>query len=317
VLLTSSTPPLLWNLGCFLSCLRNERALTLFYALWYKIFNNAWGAMIGGKNLASPWIAWIESEFMRIRRINSLSRARFFFLFLFLFELLFLIFTAFSLPGLISSPAQESPLPQLSLAGVIVSENASSSLAVLKNENTGSTVILRVGENILGLTLVEVFENRVILRKGNQTFQIFLGRGSLVKAQEMPPQNPAEVILPPREDDSKREESEMSVTKKEFIRAEVLRRLETEWPVIVNETRFLPNLVEGRVSGFKITNLPEKTILSDMGIQKNDIIKEVNGIELNDMQAVFSLYNQFKDESRFEVSLERNGKLIRFLYILK
>lgn len=273
--------------------------------------------MIGGKNLASPWIAWIESEFMRIRRINSLSRARFFFLFLFLFELLFLIFTAFSLPGLISSPAQESPLPQLSLAGVIVSENASSSLAVLKNENTGSTVILRVGENILGLTLVEVFENRVILRKGNQTFQIFLGRGSLVKAQEMPPQNPAEVILPPREDDSKREESEMSVTKKEFIRAEVLRRLETEWPVIVNETRFLPNLVEGRVSGFKITNLPEKTILSDMGIQKNDIIKEVNGIELNDMQAVFSLYNQFKDESRFEVSLERNGKLIRFLYILK
>ena len=109
----------------------------------------------------------------------------------------------------------------------------------------------------------------------------------------------------------------MNVTKKEFIRAEVLRRFEAEWPVIVNETRFLPNLVEGKVSGFKITNLPQKTILSDVGIQKNDIIKEVNGMELNDMQAIFSLYSQFKDESRFEVSLERNGKLIRFLYILK
>jgi len=208
-------------------------------------------------------------------------------------------------------------LPQLSLVGVIVSEDASSSLAVLKNENTGNTVILRVGENISGLTLVEVFENRVILRKGNQTFQIFLGRGSLVKAQEMPPQNLPEVILPPREKESKKEESEMNVTKKEFIRAEVLRRFEAEWPVIVNETRFLPNLVEGKVSGFKITNLPQKTILSDVGIQENDIIKEVNGMELNDMQAIFSLYSQFKDESRFEVSLERNGKLIRFLYILK
>jgi len=38
---------------------------------------------------------------------------------------------------------------------------------------------------------------------------------------------------------------------------------------------------------------------------------------LNDMDAIFSLYNQLKDESRFEVSVERNGKLLRILYLLK
>jgi type II secretory pathway component PulC len=79
----------------------------------------------------------------------------------------------------------------------------------------------------------------------------------------------------------------------------------------------VPNVVGGKASGFKITNLPEKTILSDMGILKNDIIKRINGAELNDMDAIFSLYNQLKDESRFEVSVERNGKLLRILYVLK
>jgi type II secretory pathway component PulC len=177
--------------------------------------------------------------------------------------------------------------------------------------------MLRVGENILGLTLVQVFENRVILQKENQTFQIFLGRGSLVKAQETPPQNSVEPVPLPKEDDSKSEESNINTAKKEFNRENVLRRLEAEWSVIVNETRFVPNIVEGKAQGLKITNLPEKTILSDMGILKNDIIKGVNGVELNDMEDIFLLYNQFKDESRFEVSVERNGKLLRILYILK
>jgi type II secretory pathway component PulC len=107
------------------------------------------------------------------------------------------------------------------------------------------------------------------------------------------------------------------MAKKEFVREDVLKRLEAEWPVIVNETRFVPNIVEGKTSGFKITNLPEKTILSDMGILKNDIIKGINGVELNDMDTIFSLYNQLKDESRFEVSMERNGKSLRILYVLK
>jgi general secretion pathway protein C len=254
---------------------------------------------------------------MTTRRAKFLWGARFCFPSSIFFGFLLLILTSFCLPGLTCGQAEEKPLPPLSLVGVVVSGDASSSLAILKNEASGRTVMVKVGENILGLTLVKVFENRVILQKENQTFQIFLGRGSLAKAQEIPPQNPVEPVPPPKEDDSKSEASDVSMTKKEFVREEVLKRLEAEWPVIVNETKFVPNVVEGKTSGFKITNLPEKTILSDMGILKNDIIKEVNGVELNDMGTVFSLYNTLKDESRFEISMERNGKSLRILYVLK
>jgi len=251
--------------------------------------------------------------------MKYIRRVRFGFIFLILFEFLFLISTSSNSSGKALPWAEENPLPPLSLIGVIISENASSSLAILKNEKTGKMVMLRVGENILGLTLVQVFENRIVLQKENQNFQIFLGRGSLVRAQETPPEKPVQINEPPLKqgdilEDKKIESNPM---KRELIKSEVLRRLEEEWSKIVNETKFVPNLVEGKVSGFKITSLPERTILSEVGIHKNDIIKEVNGVELNDMDTIFSLYNKFKDENHFEVSVEREGKLLRLLYILK
>jgi len=35
------------------------------------------------------------------------------------------------------------------------------------------------------------------------------------------------------------------------------------------------------------------------------------------VEKLFTLYNKFKDETQFEVIVERNGKLIRLFYILK
>jgi type II secretory pathway component PulC len=49
----------------------------------------------------------------------------------------------------------------------------------------------------------------------------------------------------------------------------------------------------------------------------NDIIKEVNGVELNDMETLFGLFNRFRDDDQFEVTIERQKRIYRVLYILK
>lgn len=48
----------------------------------------------------------------------------------------------------------------------------------------------------------------------------------------------------------------------------------------------------------------------------NDIVKEVNGIKMNDMNTLFRLYNELKD-NEIKVRVERNGKSFYILYILK
>lgn len=217
-----------------------------------------------------------------------------------------------------ASDEQEISLPSLALIGVVVSNDASSSVATLQNKQTGLIKTLRIGEKILDFTLDQVFENRVILKKGERSFQILLGKGSVIRAVEPVQRKPPEVQTPVLNDRPVESPGlDPNIIRKEFNRAEVERRLEREWAEILEKTRFVPNMVNGNVSGFKILNFPENTILTDIGIVKNDVIKEINGVELNNMAMIFDLYDRFKNDNQFNVSILRGGKLLRILYLLK
>jgi len=235
-----------------------------------------------------------------------------------LFTFLFLIPVSFSSQRISVSNEQEIRLPSLALIGVVVSKDASSSVATLQNKQTGKIYTLRIGERILEFTLDQVFNNRIILKKGERSFQILLGKGSVLKAVQPVQRKPAEVQIPLPED--KPVESpglDPNIIRKEFNRSEVERRLEREWAEILEKTRFVPNMLEGNISGFKILNFPENTILTEIGIVKNDVIKEINGVELNNVSMIFDLYDRFKNDSEFNVSILRGGKLLRILYLLK
>ena len=241
---------------------------------------------------------------------------------LFFLLFLFLISGSFAYQGITSSRGSDPRSSSLLLIGVIVSKDPSSSLAVLKDTRSGNTVMIRIGEKILDLELTHVFKNRIVLQKNNSTFQIFLGRGSLVSLRERPKTNqkkvprPPEAVKPP-EKPGERGRPEDRIIKKEFNRAEIQKRLEAEMPMIMKEARFVPNLVDGEMVGIKITRLPKRSVIRTVGINVNDIIKEVNGVELNDMETLFGLFNRFRDDDEFEVTVERQGRLYRILYILK
>jgi general secretion pathway protein C len=231
----------------------------------------------------------------------------------------FLVFsTIFSLQRAVTAQEQGGRLPRLSLVGIIVSEDTSASVAILKNEQTGQIQMLSVGEKILDFTLSQVLKNHIVLTRGEETYRIFLGRGQITRTQA-PPQKKPEVTPPlaPEKKPVEQQEPESDVIRMEFNRAEIERKLEEDLPLIMQETRFVPNMVDGRVSGFRITGLPEQSILSQVGIRRNDIIKEINDVELDSVEGMFDLYMKFKDESRFEVTIERSGKIVHILYILR
>jgi len=211
------------------------------------------------------------------------------------------------------------PLPPLTLVGVVLSKDASSSIAILKNEQTGQTIMLQTGEKILDLTLSQVLENHVVFKRGQQTFNIYLGRGRMTRALEPTPEiPPAQAQQPePEVKPEESEEAEGRVIRMEFDRAEMEKRIEAEMTLIMKESRFVPNMEDGVVSGFRIINLPSQSVISRVGIRKNDIIKKINDVELNSVEGLFDLYMRFKDESRFEVTIERNGRTFRILYTLK
>jgi len=258
-----------------------------------------------------------EVEHINKVRMNFFKKVGLFSVSLILFAFLFLTSSSFSFSEIPASEENEKNIPSLSLIGVMVSEDASSSIAILKNEENGKTIILTIGESIFDLKLIHVFENRIILKKDDKNFQIFLGRRNIHTVDEDIPKHLKEIGEVGRNEDFLENNQHIPKSTREFVRSELKKRVEREWPLIIKETRVVPNHIDGKISGFRIINLPKEGIISEIGINKNDVIKEVNGIELNDIATLYRLYSTLKVKNHFDVCIERNGKLFYQLYILK
>ena len=87
--------------------------------------------------------------------------------------------------------------------------------------------------------------------------------------------------------------------------------------MIIRETKVVPNYVDGKIDGFKVISLPKNSIASEVGIHKEDVTKEINGIKLNNLSALLMLYRKVAEVERYVVLIERNNRLIRQVYILK
>ena len=203
------------------------------------------------------------------------------------------------------------------LIGVIFSKT-SSSLAVLQNKANGKTVMITIGDTLCGRELVQVLDQGIILEKQGETHLILLGRSELVSLAEATKKHESS-------SDSIRQSDDIIVDRqlnngaqrKKFIKSEIEHRVKQEWTIIMKETRLIPHYSNGKMSGVKVISMPKAGVISEIGIHRNDVIRAVNGVEIDDFSTLISLFNEVSIENRFEVLIERNGKLFRHIFILE
>ena len=200
----------------------------------------------------------------------------------------------------------------------MISGKPSESFAIFDDEQSGTIRMINIGEKISGLTLTQIYENRIVLQKDEANFVIFMGRNTIVRTNPKVQKEPeVSQIADQKQLPAIETPKNSNVIRKELKRKEVKERLNKEWESIIRDARFIPNTVDGSIQGFKITSLPKRSIISEIGIRKNDILREINGVELNNMATLFTLYTDLASENEFELVLERDGKTIQYIYIIK
>jgi len=202
----------------------------------------------------------------------------------------------------------------MTLVGVIVSRNAESSMALLKEDGSDQSVMLKVGEKVGGFTLLRVHRNRIVLEKNTSMYQLFMNAGAL-KMLSSGGKKPPEPEIPSNSHLSP--ESEPVSEERTFPRSEVLQRLQDELPRIMQETRFIPYTKEGQVLGFKLIRIPEESPLTEIGLRPDDIVLEINGVLLDSVSTILGLYTKLRNANRIEVRLRRAGIALRLSYVLK
>jgi general secretion pathway protein C len=75
--------------------------------------------------------------------------------------------------------------------------------------------------------------------------------------------------------------------------------------------------VTGEVIGYRVVDFQPNSIFSQLGIQRMDLIKSVNGEPVDTPQKAMELFNMFKSASNIKMNVERGGRVETLDYTVK
>lgn len=77
---------------------------------------------------------------------------------------------------------------------------------------------------------------------------------------------------------------------------------------VMSEVRMLPAFVEGRWQGLRATWVKEGSWLAELGLQRGDVIRAVNGRPLDGLESSMAVLAELPTRQEVEVELDRNGQ---------
>ena len=76
---------------------------------------------------------------------------------------------------------------------------------------------------------------------------------------------------------------------------------------VAMQARIVPAFKDGVATGFKLFSIRPDSIYSKIGIQNGDVIRRINGFEINSPDKALEAYAKLKEASHIEIEIDRNG----------
>lgn len=195
------------------------------------------------------------------------------------------------------------------LIGTVTDSEGRIRFAAIEIEKTKEQSLYKLNDIVLGARIVKIERNRALLLRDGKTEVLEVdfskenarGAAGLLK--------PRVASSAPMADVSKISESEYAVSQR-YLNAQLqnMNRLLTE-------ARAIPNInKDGITDGFKVFSIKKGSIFDKIGFENHDVIKRINGIELDSAEKGLELFQALRNERNFEVDLVRRSqkKSLRF-----
>lgn len=207
----------------------------------------------------------------------------------------------------IDTPPVASQLP-LKLEGTLVHANPKKSVATITVKSKNEAKSFMVDADIEGMAKVTKIERRkVIFRNLNSQRLEFIEipRDSTVTF------GVKETVTGGSDEVQRKGEFEFSMRRSEVL------KYTADLGTVLQQARMIPNIIPGsggRVDGFRFVAIQPNSIYEKLGFKPMDVIRTVNGEPVNSPTKAMELYNALKQEGRFSIGVERNGREESFKY---
>lgn len=76
---------------------------------------------------------------------------------------------------------------------------------------------------------------------------------------------------------------------------------------LLKQARIEPNVVDGKTDGFAVRMVQPKSLLAQFGLQRGDVIRQVNGMDLDSPEKALQIFQQLREARNINVNVVRNG----------
>jgi general secretion pathway protein C len=214
-------------------------------------------------------------------------------------------------PDMSAEPVRTSL--RLKLLGTLVSTAAGWSIGSILDLNNQKSSTVMVGDRVQNAEVLSIERDRVIIANNGRREYIGAEPGDAA-----PPPPPIATTRPVSEPAGGNQPYGAGIkalddTNYEVPRNEVDRAL-ANLNDLAMQARIVPAFKDGQAEGFKLFSIRPDSLYSKIGIVNGDVIKRINGFEMNSPEKALEVYTKLKDANRIDIELDRNGQTMRKTY---
>jgi len=200
---------------------------------------------------------------------------------------------------------KDSPLlRRYELNGVIILPK-NRSIALIRKAGSKESTSYRVGDSIEQMEVVKIEQKAVHIRSGDRTVILpMYYRYTAKKAAKSGP--------PPVRERNVTEYEGSRRVQKVLSRSDVEDKVFSKVNEILTQIAISPYMQDGQMEGLRLMRVPQGNIVYELGGRSGDLVKRVNGHELNQIDQMYKLWENIKDDSKITVDLERNKQIYSF-----
>jgi general secretion pathway protein C len=205
---------------------------------------------------------------------------------------------------------------RVKLLGTLLAGLPEWSIASIQDVVTLKTATYMKGDKIQNAEVLEIERQRVIILNNNRREFIDgnAGDGSMAPvAMPMAPVMPAANTGAPPSVALGTTIKQVSENEYEVPRAEIDKTLSNLNDVAM-QARIVPAFKDGVAQGFKLFSIRPDSIYTKIGVQNGDVLKRINGYDLNSPEKALEIYSKLKEANRIDIEIERNGANVRKTY---
>ena len=198
------------------------------------------------------------------------------------------------------------------ILGFLGENNGRASVALIKDLSDKKTKPVMAGNSLSlrgkNLVIITVHEKYLGLSSGEENIVAYKD-GFPIEIQNRPPPAPVMSFRQPEMSDTFQEDgferNKGNIRLSDAYRKNIIHNL----PDILMQASAEPVLDrEGTIVGFLLDQIEPGSIYDKAGLRNGDVVKSINGTELDDIQATIKLLNSLKNAANIEVVLARGGQ---------